>query len=120
MRFEMLDHLAFGLRHEAQAFPITCQSGQCPDCKRAAVPQWIYQAGTAAEFTDAFRAPSQVIALFTCRLEQGRACRGSPGDDSLAVIQRLGRNFAGVIDPHEPGDARPLRVGARDGFEPWR
>ena len=102
--FEMLDHLALGFRDEAEAGAVARESGQRADRERAGVPQRIEQAGPAAQFVDARRRTRP----------DGRSPRGplpsvqpglhrAAGHGSLALVQRLGGDLAGMIDPHQRG-----------------
>jgi len=54
-----------------------------------------------AKLPDTMVAPEQVIVfLLRSRLEFGAQLMIS-GDERLTTIKRLGRNFSGMIDPHE-------------------
>ena len=63
------------------------------DREGAAIPQGIEQAGSPAEFTNAFGTPHEVIAFFAGGLVQGDSGSRVTGDKRLSVVKRLGRNL---------------------------
>ncbi len=107
---QMLLDLAFGLGHETQAHAIAGTSGQQPDGECAAVPEWIQQAGTAAELLDAGLRPRQVVGLFARSLLEHRAQGRIARRQRLGVVQRLGADFTDVIDPHQRRGFPPFSV----------
>ena len=85
------------------------------DREGARVPERIEQARARAELAEALLAPGEVIAFLARGLAAAfpRGCRA--GHQGLAVIERLGGDLAGMVDPHQAGHVAPLRLGELGG-----
>lgn len=94
-------NLALGFGDEPEADGIAGESSHRPDQYGAAIPEGPEYAGFGPQIAQSLSAPDEMIALFTSGAEQKRTYRGVGGNQSLAVIQRLGRDFTGVIDAHQ-------------------
>ena len=104
MRFEVLDHLLFGLRDEAEAGAVAGEAGERADRERTRVPERGEQAGVAV------RARARAA-----RTRPGGPSRRGPhpaatariagfaGRQGLAVVEGLGGDLPGVVDPHQRG-----------------
>ena len=104
---QMLLHLAFGLGHKAQADPVADTAGHGPNGVGTGVPQRAQPARAAIQFAQPLGAPGQMVLFLDRGLEQMLAQRWVAGDRCLPVVQRLGRNLAGVVDAHQPRSMRP-------------
>src|SRR2546421_4786976 len=116
---EMTFDLALRLDDKAQARPVAHERGQGADGKGARIPQGIQQARSRVELPQPRLAPGEVIGLLPRGLEEQLTRRLRPGDQSLAVVERLSRDFASMVDTHERGCPVPLRLG-QPGALPWR
>src|SRR5690606_10019463 len=126
-RFEVLVEvgldLAFGLDHAAEVPAVAAQAGQHAQGVAPAVPQRVEHAGTAVELAQALGAPGQVVGLLLRRLEQVLAGGLFARHRRLAVVQALGADLAGLVDPDQPGrrpapgrlEAGPGQVRGRVG-----
>ena len=99
---EMVDHLALGLGDEPETPSIPGKPRRDADGERSAEPERVEQARPRAEFRQTLAAPHQVIVLFAGRRLHGRTDSGITRGQRLPLIQRLSRDLAGVIDPHQP------------------
>ncbi len=116
MRFD----LPLGFRDEPEAGPVAGQPGERAQRDAAGVPERRQQTDAATQFIDASGAPRKVVAFLQRRcLEHGTRV-GCPGGKRLTRVQRLGGNFAGVIDTHQRGaeiafDRGHVAIGMADG-----
>ena len=99
---EVLDHLAFGLDDEPETPPIAGKPGRGADGERTGVPERIESARRRTELFEPRATPHEMIVLFAGRLLHRGAGRGIARHQRLAVVERLGRDFTRVIDPHQP------------------
>lgn len=113
MLIEMAFNLPLRLHDEAEARPVTRRSRYRADNEGPAVPQWIQQARPRIELLEPRLAPSQMIGLFASGFEQHVARRSGARDECLAVIERLGRYFAGMVHPHESRRFSTISFGER-------
>ena len=104
MRREMSFDLAFRFRHESEARAVAAEARNRADRDGPGVPQRIEQARARTELAEPVAAPGQVIAFLVGRAAQRVPGLGLLGRQRLPVIEPLGRDFAGVIDPHQPRD----------------
>lgn len=63
----------------------------------------------AAKLANTLLAPGQVVDLFFGGVLHGLAHLRQPGGQGLALIERLGADFTGMVDTHEPGHMAGLR-----------
>jgi hypothetical protein len=109
----MAHHLALGFDDEAEAPAIAGEARDRADGEGAQIPQGIEPARPFAELLQALVAPAQVIALLPRGLLHGLALTRRARGHRLAVIERLGRHLARVIDAHEACGVTPLRFAER-------
>ncbi|MCY1457008.1 hypothetical protein D9M71_742650 [compost metagenome] len=95
---------------KTQADLVADQAGQCADAERHAVEQWVEYAWMATELTDTLFAPGQVVNLFFGRVLHGLAHLWQLGGQGLALVQRLGADFTGMVDTHEAGYVAGLGI----------
>ena len=108
--------LAFGFRHEPEARTVTEQSGERADGDRACVPERIQEARAGAELVQSVPAPGEVVTFLGRSPDQRRARFGQSRGQGLSVVEALGGDFPGVVDPHQPGDvAAKARIDRRNG-----
>ncbi len=105
---QMLAHLVFGSSDEAQADLVADQAGEGADTKRHAIEQRVEHAGVAAQLTDALFAPGQVVDFFLGGMLHGLAHLWQLGGQGLALIERLGADFTGMVDAHQASDVAGL------------
>ncbi len=86
-------------------------AASAPMAKEPAYHSGLRRLGRAPSSREPRLAPGQVIGLVLGGPEQHGARRGAAGHESLAVVERLGGELAGVIDAHERGTLAPLRRG---------
>jgi hypothetical protein len=67
----------------------------------------------AAQLVNALFAPGQVVHFLLGGVLHGLAHVRQFGRQRLALIQRLGADFAGVVDPHQAGDVTAVLVAER-------
>jgi len=115
MFVQVLADLMLGRRYETKADLVADQPGNRADTERHAVKQWIQHAGVAAQLMDALFTPDQMIDLFFSRVLHGCAYLRQLGGQRLSLIQRLGADFAGMVDAHQTGDMAGVFV-AHLGF----
>src|SRR5581483_3291374 len=65
----------------------------------------------APEFSESLAAPSQMIPFFGCSLKELFPEWFRPGNKSLAMIERLGCDFAGMVDTHTSGCMPAFLIG---------
>ena len=70
----------------------------------------------AVQFTQAFFTPHQMIDFFCGGLLHLLAHVGELGGQGLALVQRLGADFAGVVDPHQARHMFALAVVSSDSL----
>ena len=109
-------HLALGLGHEAEADAVTEAGRHGTDGEGSGVPQRPEQAGPGIEFAEALLAPGEVVGFLAGGLEQHVAEFRGPGERRLAMVERLGGHFSGMVDPHERRGFAPFGRGQRFGF----
>ena len=111
---EMLIEVAFDLPlrldHETEAGAVAGDSGERADEKRAGVPEWVEQARTGVELFQAALAPSEVIGLLACGIEQELASGLGASGHRLTMIKSLGGNLPGMVDAHQ-GRGPALFIG---------
>ncbi len=105
---EMGFDLSFRFLDEAKAASVSGERGCGADREASHVPQWCQPARLSAELAETLRAPGEVIVFLFGGIEQMPLCLCGARKDGLTVVQRLRRDFACMIDAHEP-DA--LRTG---------
>src|SRR3569833_1481555 len=105
--------LSFGLHHEAEAPLVAGETRGRADRKRARVPERIEQTRVAAELGEALFAPREMIVFLERRAFHLFPHIGQFRREALALIQRLRRDLARVIDSHESGGNTPLVVVQR-------
>jgi hypothetical protein len=108
MVIEMRFDLGFRFADEAQARSITDRSGEHAEACTTGVPKWVEVTFPAAELGEPFGAPSQVVGLFSCSVEQLSARRWCSRKQSLTQVKRLRRDLARSIHAHERRAARAL------------
>ncbi|MNO97124.1 hypothetical protein D3C76_888210 [compost metagenome] len=64
----------------------------------------------AIQLAYALFAPGQVVDFFLGGVLHGFAYLGQFGGQCLALVQRLGADFAGMVDAHEAGNVAALGV----------
>ena len=113
-----LDRFAIG-----PDFPVRI-AGQVPAFDAAPYPflrDREMAAWTSPIFRHALLAPGEVVRLVPGRGQQPGADRRVAGRQRLPVVERLGRDLAGVVHPHQPGRVAPgRRVGHRFRGGPGR
>ena len=62
----------------------------------------------AVQLANALFAPGQVVHFFLGGVFHGLAHFGQLGGQGLALVQRLGADFTGVVDTHQPGNMAGL------------
>jgi hypothetical protein len=62
----------------------------------------------AVQLANALLAPGQVVDFFFGGMLHGLAHLGQLGGQGLALVQRLGADFTGVVDAHQAGDVAAL------------
>jgi hypothetical protein len=111
---EMALDLTLRFRHESEARPIAEKARERPDGDGARVPHRIQQGRTRTELIEPVPAPGEVVAFFRRGVTQRGLGFRVAGGEGLALVEALGSNFPGVIDPHEArGMPSPRRVGRR-------
>ncbi len=86
----------FSRGDKTEADLVTDQAGSSANAERQTVKQWIQHAGMKLpSSTDALLAPGQVVDLFLGRVLHGGAYLRQLGSQCLALVKRLGRDFAG-------------------------
>lgn len=113
MFFQVAFDLPLGLYNKPEAGPVANGRGQHADGEGTAVPNWIQQARTRIKLLQTRCAPGQVISFLVRGFQQQTARRSSPGYERLAVVQGLGGDLSGVVDPHESSGLSPVRFGQR-------
>ncbi len=103
MALQMGTDLVFGFLHKAQAPAVADNAGAGTNAKRHQIPQRIEKAGVAVQFIQTLLAPGQMILFFLGGNFHLAADARQPCGESLAGIQGLGADFAGVIHPHQAG-----------------
>ena len=99
----MLADLVLGGGDEPEADLVADQPGGGADTERQPVEQRIEYAGMTAQLADALLAPGQVVDFFLGRVLHGLAHFGQFGGQGLALVQRLGTDFPGMVDAHQAG-----------------
>ena len=107
--------LAFGFGDEAEAGPVAQQGGEGADAERSGIPEWIEEAGPAAELLEPGFAPGEVVGLLARRMQQEFADFGVAREQRLGVVQGLGGDLAGMVDAHQRGGF-PAVVGRQRGI----
>lgn len=103
MAVEVVANLLLGFPNETEA-PLVTENPACrSNRKRTGIPQWRQPADVLAEFADALLAPRQVVEFLVRRMPHLFFDRPVASDRRVPVVQRLGRNLAGVIDAHQAG-----------------
>ena len=102
-------HLGFGLHHKAQADPVTESPGQQPQAKCPRVPHRVEQRGPRAQFVQALCRPGQVVGFLSAGVHEMGAQCSVFGCKSLRRVERLGADFAYVVDPHQRAGLRLFR-----------
>jgi hypothetical protein len=105
---QMLLDLSLGLDDKSQVRAVAADAGGKPDGERARIPERVRIAGPRAELRQTLLRPRQVVFL----LARGR-CKAPPDlgiarDERLRAVERLGTDFAGVIDAHQAGGMASL------------
>ncbi len=111
VRIEMAFHLSFCFDDKAEAGAIAEQRGRGADRERAGVPQRIQQTRVGLELLQTSLAPGQMIGFFLGGFEKKLTRCSGTSDQGLAVVERLGGDFTGVVYPHEGGGFALLDVG---------
>ncbi|MCY1180900.1 hypothetical protein D9M73_213730 [compost metagenome] len=62
----------------------------------------------AVQLANALLAPGQVVDFFLSGMLHGLAHFGQLGGQGLALVQRLGADFTGMVDAHQPGNMAGL------------
>jgi hypothetical protein len=94
--------LALRLCHEPKTGALSESARERADEKGSQVPKWIEHARARAELFQSLLTPGQMVGLFCGGLLHRSFDRTLMGRESLALVQGLSRDFAGVIDPHQP------------------
>ncbi|MCY1403145.1 hypothetical protein D9M71_183120 [compost metagenome] len=110
MFVQVFAHLVFRCRHEAQADFVADQAGHGANSERHAIKQRIEDAGVAAQLMDALFAPDQMIDFFFGGVFHGSTHLRQSGGQRLPLIQRLGADFAGMVDAHQAGNVARVFV----------
>src|SRR5579863_10770132 len=111
MIIEMTFDLSFGLDDEAEASPVTQECRGGAESEGAGVPQRVQQARLRPELPETRLAPGEMIGLRARGCQKQLACGLRAGDKSLAVVEGLCGELAGVVDAHERSARTSLAVG---------
>ncbi len=98
---EVLAHLLFRFRDETEAPSIAQHAAGGTDQEGACIPEWRQSAGCFAKFLKPAFAPRQVVEFFDCCFLDLRLDLVITRYCSVPLVQRLCRDFAGVVDAHE-------------------
>lgn len=110
MTVEVGTHLLLGLGNKAQAPFVTECTTRRADHECARVPQRAQETRTFVEFLQALFTPGEVVEFFIGGALNLRFDIRVAGDDGVALVQGLGGDFAGMVDPHQTGRMRALLV----------
>jgi len=111
---EMALDLPLRFRHESEACPIAEKPGKRPDRDGSCVPQRIEQGRARTQLIEPVPTPGEVVAFFSRGVPQRGPGFRPAGRECLALVEALGRDFPGVIDPHEArGMPAPAWIGGR-------
>lgn len=108
MAVQVLLNLRFGFGDKAQAGAVPSQARQHADQVRTRIPAGPQLAGCRIQLAQALGTPGEVVLFFLGGLEQVRSGIRIACHRSLAAVQRLRRNLAGMIDTHQPGSMLAL------------
>ena len=108
MGIQMPHDLILGLRQKAEVPFIAKDAGHETDRERTGIPERREVARVVVQFPQALFAPVEMIDLFIGRFAHGLFERGLPGRERLRLVERLGRDFPGVVDPHQARDVPPF------------
>jgi hypothetical protein len=120
MSCQVLFDLSLGLCHEAQGDAVAGKASDHADGERSCVPEWVQSAGPVVEFGESCLAPGQMIGFLTTRLFQQVADGRVTRNHGLPVIQPLGRDFTGMVDPHQLCGLAAGRLGWHFACVTWR
>ena len=108
---EMVLHLTLGLHDEAEAPFVAGQPGRRAHREGARIPQRVQETLAVPQVFQARGTPGEVIVFFLGGALQALARVRQLGGQRLTLIEGLGANLAGVVDPHQACDVPPLLVG---------
>src|SRR5258706_8430940 len=109
MSCQMLFDLTLGFREERQVPAVPKRSRRDPQSQRTRVPHRIEEAQMPSELAHPVCAPSQVILLLACSLLKRGTDARVPGREGLPLVERLGADFAHMINAHEGRGVDALR-----------
>jgi len=98
---EMSLDLPLRFRHESEARSIPEQARERPDGDGSRVPKRIQRGRARTELIESVPAPGEVVAFFRRGVPQRGLGFRVAGCEGLALVEALGCDFPGVIDPHE-------------------
>lgn len=104
MFIEMFHYLVLGFSQKTKVPPVTQRAGESADREGARIPYRIQQAGAGAELAQPVFCPDQMVILFERGLFKFFPYLLIARGDRLALVQGLGRDFAGVIHAHQRDD----------------
>ena len=96
--------------HKAQADLVADRAGHRPQGEGQAVPGGVEDTGPAVQLAQALLAPHQVIDLLRRRLLHLFPHGGQFRGEGLPLVERLGADLAGMVDPHQPGGMSPFAI----------
>ncbi len=101
---QMLADLVFGRRDKAETDAVADQPGRGPDAEGKAIENRVEHTGVAAQLADALLTPGQMIDLLIRSLLHRLAHLRQARRQCLPLVKRLGADFTGVVDAHQPGN----------------
>ncbi len=97
---------------------IAKRARQGAEGKGAQVPQRVQEAGAALQFLQALLAPGQMIDFLGGGFVHGRLHRRIACGKGLTLVQGLGGDLSGMVDPHQAH--RFCALGRRQGLSQGR
>jgi hypothetical protein len=111
MVIEMRFDLGFRFADETQARSISDRTGEHAEARAPYIPKRIEVTRSAAELSEPIGAPSQVVALLGCSVEQLTTRSRRAGKQRLTQVKSLCGDLAGSIHAHERRASRAFFVG---------
>src|ERR1019366_6445452 len=104
----MLLDLPFGLDDESEVGAVAADTGGKPDREWPGVPEGVRVAGPRAKLGETLLRPRQMVFLLACCQREAAPDLRIARDQRLRAVERLGADFACVIDPHQAGGMTSL------------